>query len=112
MEDYVASNPTESQQTQEVYAAFHDRLRTFKESRVLNNSKQLSCGYYPLPMIKSKGKSKGRQRGKGKSFGKSSSTTPSTSHTVLAAFQKEDSERPLDSTCQRSQGTMCFGFDH
>ena len=68
MEDYVASNPTESQQTHEVYAAFHDRLRTFKESRALNTAKQLSRGYYPLQMVKGKGKSKGKQKGKGKSL--------------------------------------------
>lgn len=64
MEDYVASNPMGSQQTHEVYAAFHDRLRKFKETPQSSSlAATTRCRW-----SRGKGKSKGKQKGKGKSL--------------------------------------------
>ena len=90
MEEYIEANPSESQQTHEVYAAFNDRLRTFRESRTLNNAKQLSRGYYPMQMFKGKGKSKGKNKGKNKSSSKSSTTSPTGPSAMVSFGSKVD----------------------
>ena len=68
-EDMAQSNPQEAENMFAVFAAFQDKMRSFRDSRKLNYAKQHSRGYYPLSMFKGKSKGKGK-KGKPKgSFG-------------------------------------------
>ncbi|CAK9112566.1 unnamed protein product, partial [Durusdinium trenchii] len=83
-EDMALSNPDDSENIFAVYAAFQEKMRSFRDSRKLNYAKQHSRGYYPLSMFK--GKSKGKSK-KGKPKG-SFGSPPSSTSTALASFQK------------------------
>ena len=48
IEECYAAAPEAAEEIQEAYNAFQSKMRSFKESRALNNAKQLSRGYYPL----------------------------------------------------------------
>ena len=84
VEECFTVSPSEAAPVMEAYNLFQDKLRTFKESRVVNNAKQLSRGYYPFSMFKGKGK--GKQKSKGKSFGKKGSFSPSPSSSSAFAL--------------------------
>ena len=86
VEACALSAPQDSEEILSVYAAFQDKMRTFRESRQLNHAKQQSRGFYPLGMIKgkSKGKSSSSKGLKGKGKGTSSNKGPS----AFANFQK------------------------
>ena len=105
VEDFVNTNPAEGPQTQEVYAAFNDRLRTFRESRTLNTAKQLSRGYYPMQMFKGKGKGKGKGKQKGSS---KSSSKSSSNQAVLANFSKGGSQQKSGQKPGSATYTGCF----
>lgn len=96
IEECYAAAPEAAEDLQEAYNAFQTKMRSFKESRFLNNAKQLSRGYYPFSSFK--GKSKGKGKTKGKGFGKKGTmATPSTasSASVVAFGQKGGSgQRP------------------
>lgn len=111
MEEYIEANPSESQQTHEVYAAFNDRLRTFRESRTLNNAKQLSRGYYPMQMFKGKGKSKGKNKGKNKSSSKSSTTSP-TGPSAMVSFGSKGGPSGKSGSPSFSKCFVCGSKDH
>lgn len=96
IEECYAAAPEVAEEIQEAYNAFQSKMRSFKESRALNNAKQLSRGYYPFSSFK--GKSKGKGKFKGKGFGKkgfaASSSSPSTSNVVAFGQKGGSGQRP------------------
>ena len=96
MEEYYSAAPEAAGEIQEAYNVFQQKMRSFKDSRVLNNAKQLSRGYYPFSSFKGKSKGKGKQKGKGSGKKGSHSTSPSASTAGVVAFGQKGSsgQRP------------------
>ena len=82
-EECAQATPNDSEAIFSAFAAFQDKMRSFRDSRKLNYAKQHSRGFYPFSMFKGKSKGKGK---KGKPKGVQAS--PSSTSSALANFQK------------------------
>ena len=82
-EECAQATPNDSEAIFSAFAAFQDKMRSFRDSRKLNYAKQHSRGFYPFSMFKRKSKGKGK-----KSKPKGVQASPSSTSSALANFQK------------------------
>eukprot|EP00435_Cladocopium_sp_Y103_P064584 s563_g26.t1 len=108
-QECLAMFPQEAK-LEEIFAGFDERMRTFRESRALNNAKQMSRGYYPLSMMKGKNQAKGKGKGKG-SFGKKGGSSASN-HSVLTVAGKGTSKGQKPGSPEYRGCFICGSKEH